>query len=431
MTEQSVRPAFMEVDLASPQGLALQGTVTNRFGPDMTRAASLARRMFMLRSPWAPALRFMGAETTAEDIGDGVPPVVYSLSGSGERLEDAFVACVGEGIDRLAQIARPDDIHCVGTLAELAPRVPPALAMAVSDDLADQGLPQTTELAWMRGRRLGAAGERTDDVLVPADWTVRRAAVEQRLRPRSELSVGVAAGPSFEWAATRAALELIERDAASLWWIGGRPGRSLPLDGAAMREAVRLLEFLRQQTQARVSWLLDITTDLEIPVIAALSCNRRGRQLAYGLAARLTLEEAARAAILELCQTELAIQLAELKRAEAGQDSLAASELAHLERDAAIDAGQCDLLHPRGLSTTQDRTAGDKPFHVLAQAMSVSGIETILIDMTRPRFGIPVVRAIAPALQLLPSSNVTERLKRACDDYGGGDRYTGGLALIG
>jgi len=431
MTVRESRPAFMEVDLGSQQGLDLQRSVADRFGADITRAASLAQRIFMLRSRWAPGLRFLGAETVPHEIGDGVPPAVYSLSGSGERLEDAFVACVGEGVDRLAQIACHGDIKCVGAPAEIAFRLTPTISAAVADDMAGQGLPQATCLAWMKGDLLGPAGERGREILVPADWTVRRAAREPRLRARTELSVGVAAGPTFEWAATRAILELIERDAASLWWTGGRPGQALPLEGAAMREAVRLLGFLRQQSQERVSWLLDITSDLGIPVIAALSCNLQARQLACGLAARLTLEDAAGAAILELCQTELAIQLTEVKRAESGQDSLAPSELAHLERDAAIEASQCDLLHPRGVSTTRDCTQGETPLRVLARVMSASGFETTLVDMTRPRFGIPVVRAIAPALQPLPSHIVTERLKRTCNEHGGGDRYTRGAALMG
>ncbi|MBR0797917.1 YcaO-like family protein [Bradyrhizobium jicamae] len=431
MTERQARPAFMEVDLRSEQGLALLRAVSDRFGEGITRAASLAQRMFMLRSPWAPALRFMGAETVPQEIGEDMAPAVYSLSGSGERLEDAFVGCVGEGIDRLAQIARPGDIQSVGPLPKVADNVPQTIAEAVAKDLAAQGLPPTTDLAWMSGHLLGPTREPARGVLVPADWTVRRATADPRLRPRTELSVGVAAGPTSEWAVMRAILELIERDAAALWWMGGRPGKQLPLDGAAMREAVRLMEFLRQQTQSRASWLLDITTDLGIPVVAALSCNHRGRQLAYGLAARLTLKEAAHAAILELCQTELAIQLAEIKRAESGQDSLAPSDLAHLERDAAIDASHCDLLHPRGISTTRDQAAGEEPLDVLAKAMSISGIETSLINMTRPQFGIPVMRAIAPGLQPLPSQIVTERLKRARNDYGGGERHTGGLALIG
>ena len=72
------------------------------------QAARLASRMFLLRSPWAPGLRFIGAETRPQaPDGDETEQVSFSLSGSGEGLEEAFVSCVGEGIDRLSQIERP------------------------------------------------------------------------------------------------------------------------------------------------------------------------------------------------------------------------------------------------------------------------------------------------------------------------------------
>jgi ribosomal protein S12 methylthiotransferase accessory factor len=53
-----------------------------------------------------------------------------------------------------------------------------------------------------------------------------------------------------------------------------------------------------------------------------------------------------------------------------------------------------------------------------------------LIDMTRPEFGIPVVRAVAPALQPMPSDTVTDRLRRVAKECGGGNRHTGGASLI-
>jgi hypothetical protein len=53
-----------------------------------------------------------------------------------------------------------------------------------------------------------------------------------------------------------------------------------------------------------------------------------------------------------------------------------------------------------------------------------------LIDMTRPEgFGIPVVRAVAPALQPMPSDTVTDRLRRVLKECGGGDRHTGRVDL--
>src|SRR5262249_39563187 len=154
---------------------------------------------------------------------------------------------------------------------------------------------RTTPIAWVEGNTLGV----TDPlglgkhVLLPADWCLRRAPSKIALRPRTALSVGVAAGPSFEWAAQRALLELIERDAASLWWIGGRRGHSVALDHPAMTEIVRLLRVLRQGVCERHTWLLNITTDIGIPALAAMSCGLDGYQFACGLAARATVADAA------------------------------------------------------------------------------------------------------------------------------------------
>ena len=163
---------------------------------------------------------------------------------------------------------------------------------------------------------------------------------------------------------------------------------------------------MRQHTHDRISWLLDLATDIGIPVIAALSCDTDGKQLAYGLAARLSLEDAAHAAILELCQTEIAILLAQIKRMESGESNLSSTDRAHLERGAMIRADQCELLHPLGHHPTQpERTGPELP--AIASALARCGIDAALIDMTRPEFGIPVVRAVAPALQPMPSDTVT------------------------
>ena len=106
-------PTFLEVDLTSAQGAALQRSVSEKYGPKIVEAASLAGRMFLLRSPWAPGLRFIGAETRRAIGEEGCAEVSFSLSGSGETLEDAFVSCVGEGIDRLAQIECPTDVTAI------------------------------------------------------------------------------------------------------------------------------------------------------------------------------------------------------------------------------------------------------------------------------------------------------------------------------
>lgn len=431
MIEAHTRPGFMDIDLTSEQGSALQRAVSDRYGSKIAQAARLARRIFLVRSPWAPGLRFVGAETWPQASNGKSAPVSFSLSGSGESLEEAFVSCVGEGIDRLAQVECPGDVATVADFLEVATQVPHNAAAAIERDMGDQGLPTPTPLAWIKGKQFDSQHtfDGCRDVLIPADWCLRRTTAEPRLRPRTALSVGVAAGPTFDWAASRALLELIERDAASLWWIGGRRGKAIALDEPATVEIARLMRALRQQTEDRASWLLDITTDIGIPVVAALSCDRDGRQLAYGLSARLSLAEAARAAILELCQTELAILFARIKRDETGEEMLSASDRAHLERCAVIHAN-CDLLHPLDLRLNGDVRGAGSELSIVTEALAKSGIETILIDMTRPQFDVPVVRAVATTLQPMPSGIMTDRLVRACSDYGGSNRYIGSLTLM-
>jgi ribosomal protein S12 methylthiotransferase accessory factor len=433
MTKVLPRPLFLELDLISEQGRALQQSVAERYGSKIADAARLASRMFLLRSPWAPGLRFVGAETGRRVLSeDGATLVPISLGGSGEELEEAFVSCVGEGIDRLAQIESSGDVVEVASLTEMTGRIWPAAATAIGQVVASRALGEDTPLAWVAGKKFDPAfsSDGGCEILLPADWCLRRVKDQTHLSPLASLSVGVAAGPTFDWAASRAVLELIERDAASLWWIGGRRGKAIPLDQPAMSDIVRLVAALRRETNDRALWMLDITTDIGVPVVAALSCDEEGRQLAYGLASRLSVKEAMRAAILELCQTELAILIAEIKRTEVGEDRLPPTDRCHVERGASIDANRCELLHPVGIRVDASEPEAEPEPSAILSALHRIGIEAALVDLTRAEFGIPVVRAVAPALQLMPSAIVTDRLRREIAASGGGARYTGGIPLI-
>jgi ribosomal protein S12 methylthiotransferase accessory factor len=228
-------------------------------------------------------------------------------------------------------------------------------------------------------------------------------------------------------------LELIERDATSLWWRGGQLPRSIPPQHQARVVAEDLLRQLRQGASTpRRSWLLDITTDIGVPCVVAASCRADGSGFAFGLAARPALEAAVRSAILEMCQLELADVVVAAKRNERGDDALNAQDRIHLRR-AAIDTDQCRLLHPvEGQATHLQfpaTEAGDI-FEVIVQRLKGLQIETFCIDLTRQRFTIPVIRVIAPGLQLEPSEIVTARLQEMNTRTGGGATYTGGVALI-
>ncbi len=283
-------------------------------------------------------------------------------------------------------------------------------------------------LSWHRAVRLSDGRE----VLLPADLCLRRPQAMQEFAPPFPLSIGSAAGTSFEAAALHGLLELIERDAASLWWRGGGRGRGVPPDVELSAQAL-LRELRAGASSQRRSWLLDITTDIGIPAVAALSCRPDGFGLAFGLAARPTLQAAVRSAVMEMCQIELAQAVVEAKRRERGDAALNAGDRGHLRRAAAIDANRCALLHP--VPGDAEHIASDAPdaraaLHRIVRRLSGLGVETYGLDLTRPQFSVPVARILAPALQAEPSRFVTARLAAMLARTGGGETHTGGIPLI-
>jgi ribosomal protein S12 methylthiotransferase accessory factor len=417
----------IDIDFNSASGSALLATLSDRHGNRIAQAARLPTRLFLLRSPWAAGLRLVGGQADSAGL-PGLLQTSFNLAGSAASLEDALAACIGEGVERLSQIEQPGDVQVECSIDEADRQIMP-VAKGCIEELFDRSqLPRSTRVAWIRGSLLSGSSE----VLLPADWSLRRPGTRRLAIPGGALSTGCAAGPSFDAAAARALLELVERDAASLWWIGGQRPRPLALDGAAMVAGARLLVALRQGCSSRASWLLDITTEVNIPCVAAVSVDDAGRGLACGLAARLTPEEAVRAAVLEMCQMELASPIAAAKLRERGPEALNETDRRHLARAAEIDAGTCQLLHPLGAPRRlwippASGSGGD--LAVLRDTFACRGIEAALIDLTRAEFGIPVVQAIAPGLQLMPCEMSTDRLRRVMASTGGGRRLTGGIAL--
>jgi ribosomal protein S12 methylthiotransferase accessory factor len=399
---------LLDVDLASPAGQQLLAATAARHGAGVAASAGIAERLFLLRSSEAPGLRFVGG-TARVRIGDRSE--VVSISGAGETLEDALAACLGEGVERMAQWERAGDIACRARPEAVADDVLPSVAAGVRERLDEGADDPRRPLDWVSARCL-ATGRAT---LVPADWCLRRGPGNDLQLPGTALSTGAAAGPSTTHAAVAGLLELIERDAAALWWLGGHHGRPLSLEGRAIRDAVTLLQQLRSGGAARRSWLIDITSDLGIPVIAALSVDRNGGSLACGLAARLDREAAARKALLEMAQMELGNALVARKVAEGGEAALDPAERRLLMRNTVIGA-DCHLLHPRGSpaaasSGEASELSPEEALAVLSARLAGHGIEVALVHLQRPDMPLATVCAIAPALQQLPSEATTQRLR--------------------
>ncbi|MBV9562113.1 MAG: YcaO-like family protein [Bradyrhizobium sp.] len=395
----------------------------------LLQAASRFVRVFELAAPDAPGLVAFGAEidpALAGTLHEGAPPV--GVSGVGLTAQEAFQGCVGEGIEYLSQLQSGEDVLSQPEQGDPMPATDPQ-ALELVQGLAPFRIDPDTALSWYTTTRL-SDGVR---ILMPADLCLRRPQAQRQFAAAFPLSTGSAAGRSWEAAALHGLLELIERDAAALWWRGGLRGRAIPEAEESASRA--LLAVLRSDVAApRRTWLLDITTDIGVPAVTALSCRSDGFGLAFGFAAKLTLAAAIRSAILEMCQIELALVVTEAKRAERGEMALNATDRTHLRRATSIDVDRCELLHPSASEPINHAAIDEADPRValprLVQLLASCGIEAYGLDLTRMRFAVPVARIIAPRVQLYPSSISTGRLSEMMGRTGGGNAYTGGIPLI-
>jgi ribosomal protein S12 methylthiotransferase accessory factor len=64
------------------------------------------------------------------------------------------------------------------------------------------------------------------------------------------------------------------------------------------------------------------------------------------------------------------------------------------------------------------------------ERLQARDIAVYAIDLTRPQFLVPVVRVLAPALQLEPCEIIGARLARVMAETGGGAIHHGGMPLL-
>ena len=401
---------------------------TNRTA--LLRAAAQFARVFQLRAPDAPGLVFFAGEVDPSTVAadhDRAP--LTGVGGMGLSMRAAFEACIGEGVEYLSQFETGDEALVACSAAQMQQAAKGEGRRFLEDLLRDTGGADGAKFDCLVATAL------LDDstMLVPADICLRRSPARSRMQPPFLLSMGCAAGPSKADAVLHGLCELVERDAAGLWWRGGMRGRPLALDEQACGEGAALLAKLRQGHAGRCTWLLDITTDLAIPAVAAVSCRVDGKGFAFGLSARPSVAGAVRGALMELCQNELAHAVVAAKRHESGPEKLNARDRAHIARATQIDADTCALLHPQGMPVRrQVCPSEDKATQIgwLATRLAGAGIDTFVIDLTRPRYAVPVVRVLAPGLQIEPSQLEGPRLQRAIAATGGGRPHTGDVQLF-
>lgn len=214
-------------------------------------------------------------------------------------------------------------------------------------------------------------------------------------------SNGNAAGNCLEEAILQGLLELVERDSVGLWWYNRAQVPGLDLDSIDDPYLPRLRSFL--QSRHRDLWILDVTSDLQIPAFTAVSRRTAGpcEEIMFGFGAHLDPKIALLRAVTELNQMLVPL----LEPADDGQfRSLGDPETVHWLKTATT-ADHPYLLPRQGPLRRWDSYpkcwTDDLKEDILfcQRRIEALGLELLVLDQTRPEIGMPVAKTIVPGLR--------------------------------
>jgi len=240
------------------------------------------------------------------------------------------------------------------------------------------------------------------------DWTPVWSLTAQRHRllptgllyfsasPHEQLTAdsnGNAAGSSLEDAVLQGMLEVVERDAVALWWYNRT--RQPAVDLAAFDDGW-IAEARRAHARlGREVWALDLTSDLGVPTVVALSrrTDQARQDVMMGFGAHLDPAVAVRRAVTELNQMMPPVldgrgwDDPDFQR---WLDRGAVRDQPYLLPDPELEPlSRLDLSSPDLLDDVR----------AVRTRLEEAGLEVLVLDQTRPDIGLPVVKVVVPGLR--------------------------------
>lgn len=230
---------------------------------------------------------------------------------------------------------------------------------------------------------------------------------------------GVAAGNTRSEAFVHAFLEVLERDAVSMWWYNRLQCRAVDLESAAAGVPLvgRVLE--QESRRGRACWALDLSFDLGACVFAFMSRKAAGDgEICLGFGAHFDAEIALSRAI---CEHGQLWGLIESRRVDSDGDGDRDGDGAGIERATPVFRD----LSPAFSAWLTRTTTADPAFHYLLPAgaadwrdypdhrrldlpaqraaclalVAAKDWELYLADFTRADIGLPVLRVMIPQLR--------------------------------
>lgn len=337
--------------------------------------------------------------------------------GKGKSPAQAKASALGEAIERYSGVFHGDERRVVAPLRSFDPAdvVHPNELHQYSDDQFAQ------RAVW---NALPSHFHWVGDAIhpdQPVEWTPLWSLTNQRQRwvPTSVLyynystanssyngganSNGCAAGASIEDAVLQGFMELVERDATAIWWYNRSRRRGIDLSSFSDP----YFEHWQRQYAAlgRTTWVLDITTDLGIPTVVAVShrTDKPAQDILLALGSHFDVEIAIGRALSEMNQFLPAV--IDMPADGTGTYAFTDPTQVHWWKTATVDSEPYLLPDPETAAATPadfvDRSRTDLADDVALarEIVEEAGMEMLVLDQTRPDIGLPVARVVVPGLR--------------------------------
>jgi oxazoline/thiazoline synthase len=338
--------------------------------------------------------------------------------GKGMTELQAKVSALCEAVERWSGVWRGDEPRVTTTAAALGREALPlqellgfserqyatraewnAAQPTSRQHIVPEPLPPDYPVDWTYAWSLGTGACR----MVPAAYVYFGHPDLRRLFFCAADANGSAAGNTLEEAILQGLMEVVERDATAIWWYNRlrRPG--IDLDAYGLPYISRLREYYA--SLGREFWALDLTTDLGIPVVAAVSrrTDRQPEDILIGLGAHLDPVTAMLRAITEMNQFLPAV--AHTRPDGSTEYWFPDTDAHHWWRTATLDAEPWVApdpartpLRPRDLPSLATADLKDDVLGVVDR-LAAAGMEAFVVDQTRPDVELHVAKVIVPGMR--------------------------------
>jgi len=208
-------------------------------------------------------------------------------------------------------------------------------------------------------------------------------------------SNGCASGNTLEEAFLQGFLELVERDAVALWWYNRIQRQQVDLLSANNPYIDKIIAYY--ESLDREIYVLDLSSDIQIPVFVALSYSRTTRkQILFGFGCHVDATVALERAVVEMNQLLPIVT----ENIESIEDKTFSNWLANVSIDE--NAYLRPLIGDKIVMSEYVMPCEKSIYHCAMHCVNSAkknNLEVLVLDLTQPDIGMPVVRVVVPGLR--------------------------------